>query len=89
MIEALAFDLTKPPPAIVRPDAYWMTRMGDVHDRQKFLRLKSWQQAAVMMERDRIGPLIGRTNSRWANAWHQNTARRARGRRQVGRIPKA
>ena len=58
MIEALAFDLTKPPPAIVRPDAYWMTRMGDVHDRQKFLRLKSWQQAAVMMERDRIGPLI-------------------------------
>ena len=47
-----------PAPGIVQPDYHWLTRMGELHDRKKYARLQTWQKAAIMAERDRIGPLI-------------------------------
>ena len=32
--------------------------MGELHDRKKYARLQTWQKAAIMAERNRIGPLI-------------------------------
>ena len=50
--------IVMPAPGIVQPDYHWLTRMGELHDRKKYARLQTWQKAAIMAERNRIGPLI-------------------------------
>lgn len=57
----IAIDLPPPiiaAPALVHAGADWLPTMGSPAYRRLYARLPFWQRAAIMQERERIGPLV-------------------------------